>query len=88
MAKKRNLTAYFCYAQWAGINIYTIKEKFVETCKGLGIRFEFVDVDTEEGTQFSIDHNFRNVPIIIVKENGKEIARYKGNLCYINLINL
>lgn len=88
MAKRKNLTATLCYAQWAAKNIYEIKDKFVETCKGLGIKFNLIDVDTEEGAKYSVEHNFNNVPIIIVYENDKEIARYKGNLCYINLINL
>lgn len=88
MAKKRNLTAHLCYAQWCCKNVYELKEKFIETCKGLGIRYEIIDVDTEEGAEYSVKNNFRNVPIIIVYENDKEIARYKGNLCFINLINL
>lgn len=88
MAKKINYTAHLCYAQWASKDIYEIKDKFVETCKGLGIKYDLIDVDTEDGARYSVEHNFNNVPIIIVYKNGKEIARYKGNQCYINLINL
>lgn len=87
MAKKRIIEAHFCYATWSS-NIYDIRDKFVETCKGLGIRYELIDVDTEYGAQYSVEHEFRNIPIIIVYENDKEIARYNGNQCFIHLLNL
>lgn len=86
-AKKRNLVAHFCYAQWSN-DIYTIKDRFIMTCRDLGIRYELIDVDTVEGAAYSVKHGFRNIPIIIVYENDKEIGRFKGNLCYVNLINI
>lgn len=88
MAKRRNLSATLYYASWCCKNLYELKDKFAETCKGLGIRYDMIDVDTEEGAAYSVKRKFNNVPIILVFENDKEIARYKGNLCYINLINL
>ena len=40
MAKKRNLTAHLCYAQWCCKNVYELKEKFIETCKVITFRYE------------------------------------------------
>lgn len=88
MARKRNLSATLCWAQWAAKNINEIKDNFVSTCKSIGIRFELIDVDTEEGAQYSVRRKFRNVPMMIIFENDKEIARYNGNQCFIHLLNL
>lgn len=84
--QKNKITVYFCYALWSSANIYYIRDKFIETCKEVGVRYELIDVDTEDGAKFSVKHGFRNVPIMLVFKDGKEIDRVKGNNCFVSLL--
>lgn len=59
-----------------------MKPKFYDTCKSLGVSFEIVDVEDEDGVARSIKYNIRNVPTLVFMKNGREIGRAKGNNAY------
>lgn len=44
------------------------------------IKFVSVNVDTEEGAEESVKNKVRNVPVMIFRNDGKEIMRIKGKI--------
>lgn len=43
------------------------------------VKFKDIDVDTEEGAKMSCIYNVKNVPVVMIVNNGKEIDRISGN---------
>jgi hypothetical protein len=59
-----------------------MKPKFYDKCREVGMAFEVVDVEDDEGVARSIKHGVRNVPTLVFMRGGKEIGRAKGNESY------
>lgn len=59
-----------------------MKPYFAQTCKELGVRFEVLDVEEEDGLNLSIKHKVRNVPTILFFKDGELIGRETGNTSY------
>ena len=51
------------------------------------IKFVSVNVDTEEGAEESVKNKVRNVPVMIFRNDGKEIMRIKGKISKQELSN-
>ena len=59
-----------------------MKPKFYDKCREVGMPFEVVDVEDEDGVIRSIKYGVRNVPTLVFMRGGKEIGRAKGNESY------
>lgn len=82
---KRNLKALFFYAYWDGS--YSERNEFVEECKRLGMPFEMIDVETEEGFRISEKHKIKMCPRVVFLKNGREIGRENGKCAYLKVEN-
>lgn len=82
---KRNLKALFFYAYWDGS--YNERNEFVDECKALGVPFDIIDVETEEGFKLSEKHNIKMCPRVVFLKNGKEIGRENGKSAYMKIEN-
>ena len=51
------------------------------------IKFVSVNVDTDEGAEESVKNKVRNVPVMIFRNDGKEIMRIKGKISKQELLN-
>lgn len=74
---------YF-FAEWCYPSVAQIPN-VVNVCKRYKIPFNLIDVETESGVNASIRMEVRNVPTIVITNNGKEIKRIKGNHGYKEL---
>lgn len=70
------LSANFCKG------CQSMKPYFVEECKNLGVRFEVLDVEEDDGLNLSIKHKVRNVPTILFFKGGELVGRETGNTSY------
>lgn len=52
------------------------------------VKFKDIDVDTEEGAKMSCDYNVKNVPVVMIVNNGKEVDRISGNRNAQEITNL
>lgn len=84
--KKKKIKACYCYAYWCNASV-KLKETFVEVCNDLGMKWEIINVEAVDGVDFSIKYGVRNVPAIVVLEDGKEVEKYKGNSCCLDMLN-
>jgi thiol-disulfide isomerase/thioredoxin len=82
---KKGLKVVFYAAPWCG-GCVRMKPKFYAECKNLGVDFEVVDVETEDGVERSIKHCVRDVPTLVFMKNGREIGREKGNDAYQHIV--
>lgn len=78
---KKNFKVILLSAQWCR-GCLAMKPYFVQTCKELGVRFEVLDVEEEDGLNLSIKHKVRNVPTILFFKDGELIGRETGNTSY------
>lgn len=75
---------YF-WAEWDNMP-YSKRSQFVNECRNLGVKFDTIDVESEEGVDLSIKYNIKNVPtIIVIDHKHREIGREKGNEGYKNI---
>lgn len=83
---KKGLKAILLSAEWcSGCN--AMKPYFAEECKRLGVRFEILDVEENDGLNLSIKHTVRNVPTILFFENNKLVGKEVGNTSWENIKN-
>lgn len=78
---KKGLKVIFYAAPWCS-GCVKMKPKFYAECKNLGVDYEVVDVESEDGVARSIKHGVCDVPVLVFMKNGKEIGREKGNDAY------
>ena len=78
---KKKLKVIFYSAPWCD-GCSRMKPKFYAECKALGVDYEVVDVETDDGVERSIKHAIRDVPTLVFMKNGREIGREKGNESY------
>lgn len=83
---KKGLKVIFYAAPWCD-GCVRMKPKFYAECKNLGVDYEVVDVESEDGVARSIKHGVRDVPFLVFMKNGKEIGREKGNDAYQFIVN-
>lgn len=86
--KKTNdkVKALLFTADWCS-SCFQTKRKFLEISKKLDIRYDVIDVESETGVNFSIKHQVRNVPTILIFNNGQLVGRETGSLAYQKIQN-
>ena len=83
---KKGLKVIFYAAPWCD-GCVKMKHKFYAECKNLGVDYEVVDVESEDGVARSIKYGIRDVPVLVFMKNGKEVGREKGNDSYQFIVN-
>ena len=78
------LKVLFFTAPWC-VSCSKLKDKFYETVKGLGVKYEVIDVESDEGVELSIKYTVRNVPTLVFVKNGQEIGRETGSTAYLKI---
>lgn len=81
MGKKKIKAILLGAESWCA-SCRTMKPLFIKECKELGVRFEVLDVEEEDGLNLSIKHKVRNVPTILFFKDGELIGRETGNTSY------
>lgn len=82
---KKKLKAIFFYAYWDGS--YSERNEFVDECRQLGMPFECVDVETEEGFHFSQKFDIKMCPRAVFVKNGKVLGIENGKSAYLKVEN-
>lgn len=75
---------YFFTAPWC-VSCTKMKDKFYDTVKELGIKYEVIDVESDEGVELSTKYTVRNVPTLVFIKNGQEIGRETGSSSYLKI---
>jgi thioredoxin 1 len=60
---------------------------FYDEVKKLGVKYEVVDVESDEGVELSIKYTVRNVPTLVFVKNGQEIGRETGSQAHLKIKN-
>lgn len=78
--------AFYFFSDWDN-NPETKKKEFVEECKSHNMRYELIDVESEQGVNLSIKYGVRNVPTIIFMHNNNVLEKVAGNKGYLKIKN-
>lgn len=62
-----------------------MKPLFYDEVKRLGVKYEVIDVESDEGVELSIKYTVRNVPTLVFVKNGQEIGRETGSTAYLKI---
>jgi thioredoxin 1 len=74
----------FFSAEWCN-GCANMKQKFYDEVRRCNIKYDVVDVDTEDGAQLSCVYGVRNVPTLVFLKGNKVIGVEKGNTSYLNI---
>ena len=73
---KNNYSLIFFFSYWDCAT--KTRSRFVDRCKELGIKYELVDVETEEGLEIASRYNIKMCPRIVLLSNHKYVATFNG----------
>jgi hypothetical protein len=80
---KQKVKALFFYAYWDGS--YNERNEFVDECKALGMPFEMIDVETEDGLKASLKYDVKMCPRVLFVRNNRVIGRENGKSAYLKV---
>jgi thioredoxin-related protein len=60
-----------------------MKPLFKEECEKLNVKYEIIDVESDEGVDLSTEYKVRNIPtLIFLDDNNNVIGRASGSSAY------
>lgn len=81
-----NVKAILFGAEWCN-SCHALKPKFYDEVKKLDIRYDVIDVETDEGVELSTKYQVRNVPTILIFKNKELVGRETGSAAYQKIKN-
>lgn len=75
---------FFGSEEWC-VSCRKMKPLFYDEVKKLGVKYEVIDVESDEGVELSIKYTVRNVPTLVFVKNGQEIGRETGSTAYLKI---
>lgn len=84
MDKSKLKVLFFGSEEWC-ISCKKMKPLFYEEVKKLGVKYDVIDVESDEGVDLSVEYTVRNVPTLVFLKNGKEIGRETGSSSYLKI---
>lgn len=71
-------------AEWCS-GCYALKPKFYDEVKKLDVRYDVIDVETDEGVELSTKYQVRNVPTILIFKKGVLVGREIGSTAHLKI---
>lgn len=84
MSESKLKVLYFGSDEWC-VSCRKMKPLFYDEVKKLGVKYEVIDVESDEGVDLSVKYTVRNVPTLVFVKNGQEVGRESGSSSYLKI---